>query len=80
MIYTSSNVEFQTNAYAVDRMRKLECVIRIDTGKGEVVCAQIPFHVIDGEVATYTLNFRSIYAIHGGKPRPCLFHCYGEIE
>jgi len=79
MIFQAGSVCPKTEVYDVNRIQKIERVIQIDTKIGEVVCAQIPLHVVDGKVATYTLKFRSVHAIYGGSPVPCLFHCYGEI-
>ena len=80
MVYEAGTVCFGTQVYDVDHKLRIDRVMRVDTDNGVVVCAQIPFHVLNGEVATYTLKFRSIHAIYGGSPIPCLFHCYGEIQ
>lgn len=80
MIYGPTNVMRATRVYDVDRKEMLDQVMSLDNGTGEVVCAYKPFQYLNGEVLTYKLKFRSVYAIYAGQPLPCLFHCYGRIE
>lgn len=63
--------------FDVDRMEQLEMVMSIDTETGNVECYRKPFNVFN---PTYTIKFRSIYPIFGGRWRPGLFHCYGRLN
>lgn len=78
MIYNHENVLTSTSVFDVDAVSKIDQVISIDTEAGELVCAHQPLRVRAGEVDTFTIKFKSIYAISGGSPWPCLFHCYGR--
>ena len=82
MIYDRSNVPPtpSTWVYDVDRMERLEWVLSLDSGSGEVVCAHKPLQCLDGKVLTYKLKFRSVYPIYAGEHWPILFHCYGRID
>lgn len=80
MIYTPRNVSGNTKVYDMDRREQLQLVTSIDTQNGEVHCCHKPLQVIDDEVVTFMLKFRSVYAIFGGEPWPVLFHCYGRLE
>lgn len=62
----------------VEAKRKLEMIMSVDIGTGEVTVAHQPLRLIGDEVATYTKRYQSIYPIYGGKLAPVLFHCYGR--
>lgn len=79
MIYNASNAH-GASVFDVDTVSKLASVMQIDTERGEVECFHQPLRInYRGEVDTFKIRFRSIYAISGGSKKPCLFHCYGRV-
>ena len=78
MIYGPNNCQGGTLVFDVDHRERLDQVLSVNTESGVVVCCHKPIRVVDGEVAHYTVKFRSIYAIRGLDRLPGLFHCYGR--
>lgn len=79
MIYDSSNSAMKCSVYDVDTMQRINQVLSLDDETGEVVVAVEPLEVTaSDELATKTLQFRSIYPIRGAGYLPVLFHCYGR--
>ena len=77
MKYDSSNA-LGAVVYDVDTKEKLREVMSIDTDAMTVTRFETPLRTVGDSLATYDMQFRSIYAIQGLEKRPCLFHCYGR--
>ncbi len=79
MIYTARNAAGAT-VYDVESCTKIGQVISVDTGTGELVCADDPPRSLAArsEIQTHTITFDAIHAIQGLERRPVLFHCYGR--
>lgn len=80
MIYDRENVAPRCSIYDVDTKERIQRVVRVDVGLGEVEAAVYPLEITaSGEIVTKTLHYRSIHPIRGGRHLPCLFHCYGLL-
>lgn len=77
-VFDASNACGAT-VYDVDTRQKLEQVMSLDIDSGQVVLARWPLRVVGEEIETYTVQYRSVHPIYGGRPQPQLFHCYGRI-
>lgn len=79
MLYTHQNTR-GASVYDMDAKAKLDTVVSVNTGTGEVRFAVWPLRLNASgeEVDTMTLKFDTIYAIRGLEPHPALFHCYGR--
>lgn len=68
--------------FDVEAKQKLDRILSVDTGTGEVKACHEPLRLAaDGEnVDGCTIHFSTIYPIFGGRTKPVLFHCYGRIE
>lgn len=81
MLYNCGNTHPNTRVYDVDTKEEFKAVLYIDTDSGEMLMHTVPIEVDTNmnEVKTITMRYRTISAIFGGYPLPCLFHCYGRL-
>lgn len=80
MLYTHHNA-LGAEVWDVEARAKIALVRSVDTETGAVECVRMPARAgADGEVATDTAFFDSIYPIYGTAQRPVLFHCYGRRD
>lgn len=79
MLYDSSNVLRGTTVHDLDRRELVKHVLRIDTGKAEVMVMSEPLRVAaDGKsILTETVRFAAIWPILD-RGFPCAFHCHGR--
>jgi len=80
MLYNHANA-LGALVYDVDSRQRIDWVLEINTRAGWIkVCDNPPKLDAQGRIAGERIRFRSIYAIQGAEPRPCLFHCYGRAN
>ncbi|WP_053842942.1 hypothetical protein [Paracidovorax avenae] len=79
MLYNHSNVMPRTAIYDMDANERIDLVLEINTQAGWVKVASDPPQAdTKGRIVGKRIHFRSVHAIRGDEPAPCLFHCYGR--
>lgn len=79
MIYTPENTR-NALVFALDPVRRIDYVTRIDTKRGVLQQVTNPMQFDDcGDIAPIERKFAAIWPIYGdSKHGPVLFHCHGE--
>lgn len=80
MLYNATNAA-GAKVYDVEAEQQIVRVLEVNTRAGWVKVAPSPPKLdAQGRIAGERIRFRSIYAIQGLEPKPCLFHCYGRKQ
>lgn len=80
MLYNAQNAR-GAKVHDMDASSEIPFVLKLNAGAGWVLVADQPPKVNQfGQVISRRIRFRSIYAIQGLEPMPCLFHCYGRLQ
>ena len=81
MIYEAKNVMRDCTIVDVDTKETIKNVVVINTNCAEAICVHEPPQLsASGDLITFTMRFRSIYAIRGRSILPEMFHCYGRLN
>lgn len=80
MIFTPKDA-IRAKIFALDPVRPIDRVTRIDTRRGVLEQVVEPIRVDDwGDLVCVERKFSAIWPIFDGSSRgPVLFHCYGEL-
>lgn len=79
-IFVPGDVMPKTSVYDAETGKKFNNVMLVDTYYNEIMLLHHPLRVIGEYVTTYTVRYKSIHAIYGDYPMPCLFICYGILN
>lgn len=79
-VFNWRNVDAPCLVFDIANGVEIKQVESIDLNKAMLTIYEDPPQIINGEIDTFEMRFKSIHPIYGGSARPVSFHCYHRVD